>query len=390
MSARPNRLRRRRQAAAGTAVVLSMSVSGCAYGLQDLPVGGGNGGFQVTADFKVADGVVAGADVRTGQQVIGRVTDIGLTGSGAELTLKLEPDTVLPANVTAAVEIPSALGTAFIRLEAPENPAGRLTDGSRIEADETSVGPQVEGTLAALGNVVAGSGLGQLESIMTSLNRAFATRSDKVGDLIDTLNRLLSRTSPYTADFNRAMEAAARVSDVFAAEQGKVSEFLEQTPKAVSVLSAQRDRISSLMDQTTGLAKNLDAITTGRQSELDQLVPDAEKLVAALSSFNGQVGGTLTQMNAFMTNFSKSIRGDYLSFDGALDVPGSIDKILTGGMLASGQPLPTPGELADVLTGGMRPKSARRKDREKPSAAPKSSTPAESSPASEPARGGAR
>ena len=107
------------------------------------------------------------------------------------------------------------------------------------------------------------------------------------------------------------------------------------------------------MTQTTGLAKNLDAITRGRQQQLNQLVPDAKKLVDALGSFNDDVGQTLTQMNAFMTNFSSAVRGDYLTFDGALDVPGSIDKILTGGMLASGQPLPTPGELADVLTGGL-------------------------------------
>jgi len=356
--------RRGRVAATAAAVVLSTALTGCSYGLQDLPVGGGSGGIDVTADFAVADGVVAGADVRSGQQVIGRVVDIaiaesslvadsGSTNPGARLTLALDRDIDLPANVTAALEVPSALGTPFIRLERPEHPVGTLTDGSRIGVDRSSIGPQVEGTLAALGTVVSGSGFGQLQSIVTSLNEAFATRSDKVGDLIDTLNRLLSKSSPYTRDFNRAMSAAARVSDVFAANQEKVAAFLDQTPRAVAVLSGQRDRIAALMTQTTGLAKNLDAITRGRQQQLNQLVPDAKKLVDALGSFNDDVGQTLTQMNAFMTNFSSAVRGDYLTFDGALDVPGSIDKILTGGMLASGQPLPTPGELADVLTGGL-------------------------------------
>ncbi len=65
------------------------------------------------------------------------------------------------------------------------------------------------------------------------------------------------------------------------------------------------------------------------------------------------MGQTLTHMNQFMANFTRSIRGDYLVFDGALDIPGGIDKILTGGMLLSGQPLPTPGDLTDALTGGL-------------------------------------
>ncbi|MBM7367276.1 MCE family protein [Gordonia hydrophobica] len=355
-----------RVAAAG--VALTVSLTGCSYGLQNLPVGGGSGGLDVTADFTVADGVVPGADVRSGQQVIGRVVEIGLTGSGARLTLALDRGTDLPANVTAALEVPSALGTPFIRLERPEQPRGRLVDGAEIGADRSSIGPQVEGTLAALGTVVSGSGFGQLQSIVASLNEAFATRSDKVGDLIDTLNRLLSASSPYTRDFERAMQAAARVSDVFVANQQKVADFLDQTPRAVAVLAGQRDRISALMDQTTGLAKNLDAITRGRQQTLNHLVPDALTLVNALGSFNDDVGATLTQMNAFMSNFSSAIRGDYLTFDGALDVPGSIDKILTGGMLASGQPLPTPGELADVLTGGLTggKKSDTEPDTKKP------------------------
>ena len=34
-------------------------------------------------------------------------------------------------------------------------------------------------------------------------------------------------------------------------------------------------------------------------------------------------------------------------------IPGGIDKIITGGLLGSGQPLPTPGEIGDILSGGL-------------------------------------
>ena len=204
-----------------------------------------------------------------------------------------------------------------------------------------------------MGNILTGSGMRQLQSVMTSLNAAFANRSDKVGELIDTLNRLLTRTSRHTAEFNRAMRAATQATDLMMAQQTQIEGFLNETPRAVSVLAGQRDRIAALMTQTTTLAKNLDAITAGRQAQLDNLVPDAAKLVDSLAAFNNGVGQTLANMNSFMTNFSRAIRGDYLVFDGALDIPGGIDKIITGGLLGSGQPLPTPGELGDILTGGL-------------------------------------
>ena len=307
----------------------------------------------MTAELESADGIVSGADVRSGQKVIGRVTDVGLVDGHAVLTLTLAETGGLPANTTAEIQLPSALGTPFVRLAAPPEPDGELADGDRIDLSRTGTGPQVEGTLAALGNLVTGSGMRQLQSVMASLNTAFAQRSDKVGDLVDTLNRLLTRSGRYTDDFNAAMRAAADVTDLLTTHQSVVERFLDQTPRAMTTLASQRDKIAALMAQTTELARNLDSITRGRTDELAQMIPDAQQLVAALGGFNVDVGATLANMNGFMANMAKAIRGDYLVFDGALDIPGGIDKILTGGLLASGQPLPTPGELADVITGGL-------------------------------------
>ena len=334
-------------------------LSGCAVGLQDLPVAGVRETFPVTAELVTADGVVRGAEVRSGQAVVGRVTALGLVDGRAEVTMSIDDGTALPANVLAAVELPSALGTPFIRLSEPEHPEGLLRGGARIAVDDTSLGPQVESTLAALGNVVTGSGIGQLQSVMISVNQAFADRSDKVGDLIDTLNRLLSRSSRFNADFTAAMAAAADVSSLLTAQEGRIAAFLDQTPKAVDVLASQRDQIAHLLTQTTGLTANLAAITEGRRTELSALVPDAQQLVDALAGFNSEVGQTLGNMNSFMANMSRAIRGDYLVFDGALDIPGGIDKILTGGLLLSGEPLPTPQELGDLLTGGLGKKKTR-------------------------------
>lgn len=359
--------RRTRLRATMLAATAAVSLSACSVGLQDLPLGAVSGdSFEVTAELITADGVVSGADVRHGQQIVGRVTDIGLTGQHAEITMTLSDDTTLPANATATVELPSALGTPFIRLSAPKNPEGTLTDGSHIALKQTSVGPQIESTLAALGNILGGSGVSQLQSVMSSLNTAFANRSDKVGDLIDTLNRLLSRSSVYTEDFNSAIAAAADVSDLLVGQRQVVDDFLQQVPDAVGVLSSQRDQIAALMRQTTTLAVNVDAVVKGRQATLNSMVTDANTLVKSLAAFNGTVGDTLTHMNSFMRNFNRSIRGDYLVFDGALDIPGGIDKIFTGGLLLAGQPLPAPNELRDVLTGGLGRPKAPPQQRERP------------------------
>ena len=341
-----------RLATAALAATTVVALAGCGVGIQDLPLSE-SGGIDVTAELTSADGVVIGADVRSGQRVIGRVTELGLRDDHAELTLSLDGDVQLPANTSATVELPSVLGNPFIRLTAPEKPTGTLTDGAHLTLEQTSVGPQLENTLAAVGNLLNGSGMVQLQSVMTSLNNAFATRSTKVADLIATLNRLLAKSSRYTDDFNAAIAAAADVSQVMTAQRSLVNDFLTQVPAAVNVLAGQRDRIASLMTQTTLLARNVDVVVRGRQAQLNALVGDTRTTLDALASFNSNVGTTLGHMNSFITNFNRAVRGDYLVFDGALDIPGGIDKILTGGLLLSGQPLPTVGDLADVLTGRL-------------------------------------
>ena len=339
---------------AALALTAGVSLSACATGLQDLPMHGvGNNTFTITADLDTADGIVSGADVRQGQQVIGRVTGIALVDQRARLTLTLDDTVRAPGNSTLRVELPSALGNPFLRLNSPDSPQGTLHQGSHISARDTSLGPQVESTLAALGNLMSGSGIGQLKTVITSLNTAFADRSDKVGDLIDTLNRMLTRSSEYTDDFNAAMAAAADVSDLFVARRQMVADFLDQVPAAVDVLAGQRRQIGALMAQTTTLAANMNQIVSGRRSELNNLVGDARTVLDALGSFNDDVGQTMRHMNSFLVNFASAIRGDYLVFDGALDIPGGIDKIITGGLLGSGQPLPTPGEIGDILSGGL-------------------------------------
>ncbi|SDU56334.1 MCE family protein [Gordonia westfalica] len=349
MTVRANRTR-----IATAAIAATVGLSGCSVGLQDLPLGaGGRNAFDVTAELVTADGLVSGADVRHGQQIVGRVTDMRLEERHAEITMTIADGTDLPANTTLNVELPSALGTPFVRLSEPEEPEGRLTEGSHLDLSDTGVGPQIESTLAALGNILGGSGVSQLQSVMSSLNTAFENRSDKVGDLIDTLNRLLARSSKYTDDFNAAMAEAADVSELLVAQQQTVDDFLGQVPQAVNVLAAQRDQIAKLMSQTTRLTTNVAAITRGRQETLNHLVGDAEQMVKSLSAFNTEVGSTLDNMNAFMKNFDRAIRGDYLVFDGSLDIPGGIDKILTGGLLLAGGPLPTPDDLRNVLSGGL-------------------------------------
>ena len=346
-----------RLVALAVAVAGTVVVSGCGYGIQDLPVGrsAGAGAFDVDVHLASADGIVLGADVRYGQQIVGRVASLNTTTSGAGLQVSLQRELEVPSNVLVSVEIPSALGSPYLRLINPVDAApDRLSDGDVIDVDNTDLGPRVETMLASLGNVVSGSGMDQLATVVDELNVAFTGRSDRVQALADTATDLMTRAIDQQTAFDEAMTLAADVTRRMADEEQTMDAYLANTAEAVEVLVAQRDSISALLDSTTRLALNVQALTGAVPQGPAGFLADAGTVASTLQAFNDRMGGTLAAMNAFMDAFGKSVRGDYLVFDGALEIPESIDTILAGGYFTGTPPEPSPTSLQEMLGGGTR------------------------------------
>ncbi|WP_137725527.1 MCE family protein [Prescottella subtropica] len=326
----------RGRAAVGCAAA-AVVLSGCAAGIQDLPVGRSLPGenYTVTLELAGADGLLVGADVRSGQRVIGRVAGLSTRESGAAAQLSLSRSAPVPRDVSAAVELPSALGSPFVRLRVPQDPSpALLADGDVIAESRTEVGPQLESALATLGTVLSGSGVDQLATVVDELNTAFADRPQQVGVLLDAASALTGTATDRLADLDASIGLAADVSRRWAERQEALDGFLAVVPAATTVLAGQRDRLAALAASSARLAEHADAVLAA--GDLDALVGDGATVVASLRSFNDRIGETLTAMNTFTANFGRAVKGDYLVFDGTLDVPAGLETLMTGGIPLDG------------------------------------------------------
>lgn len=367
------RLTARRARLGAVAGLLSgvLTLSGCGLGMQDLPVGRSAGGdsYDVQLQLASASGLVLGAEVRAGQKVIGRVAAMDTDMVGAKVTLSLSAEVALPRDVHASLELPSALGSPYIRLSEPAGdpaadatatagvggaPARQLRAGDVIEHRRTEIGPQIESTLATLGLVVGGSGLSQMQVVVEELNTAFAGRSGEVRGLTTTMRELFGQAAANQDEFERALVLAARVSEQFVGQQEVLDAFLDTVPAAVEALGRQRDTISALLDSSTQLATHANSILAGSPRGLDEMLGDATSVIGALGAFNDRIGGALGNMNSFIDNFESAVRGDYLVFDGALDLP-EVFRTLWLGPVDPATPSPEPLlSIENLLSGGGR------------------------------------
>lgn len=344
----------RRATILGGALAGTVLVAGCGAGIQDLPLGRSVPGenYTVRVQLAHADGLLMGADVRNGQRVVGRVADLSTDTVGALVDLSLSSSVPLPDNVEVAVELPSALGSPFIRLRAPEQPStDTLADGDVIVESRTEIGPQIEIALAALGAILTGSGFDQLQTVLGELNVAFAGRPQQVRGLLDTVTTLTGAAMEHREDFDAAMQLAADISSRFASQQQTIDGFLDVAPEVTNVLVQQRERITTLLDSSAALAGHVDFVLSQSSTGLDPMLGDTATVLASLRSFNASIGETLTDMNGFLDNFGRAAKGDYLMFDGTLDIPGSIENLLTGGTAA---PPAEAVSLQSLLSGGIR------------------------------------
>ena len=345
-----------RGAAVGCAlVVAAASVWALSdIGIQDLPLGrtSPSDTMAVTVVLPTADGITNGAYVRNGQKVVGRVSGMSLAASGASVQLSLADADGLDSGTVASVELPSALGNPFVRLSSAQlAPQRALRDGDVIPPSHTELGPQIESALATFGALLSRSGVDQLATIVTELDKAFAGRADKVRGLIDSMSLLAAKASEHQGEFDQAMSLAANIAGQFGHEQKTVAGYLDAVPKVVAMLDVQRAKLQTLFSSTTALAATANSVLSS--TDLNAMVSDAGTVVQTMGAFNDRLGGMLTAMNNFLEKFGSSVHGDYLMFDGALDIPGTIDKLLTGGLIVNGTPITGDVALEGFLSGGL-------------------------------------
>ncbi|PTM89639.1 MCE family protein [Dietzia psychralcaliphila] len=312
--------------------------------LQSVPLGmdTGEGSADVEMRFERADRLAPGAEVRYGGRLVGRVRNVGTDGTEAVIGVRLEGDSGVPAGVFAEIRLPTALGSPFIALTPPEEPANGalLEDTGSVPRAHTGVGPDLESSLASLGLLLNGSGIAQLGSVMEELTVALDGRGEEIGRIRERGDRALELYEANRDDIDRTVLALDQVNASLAGRRELIDRGMQVSADLVSEAAASRETIGALMDTTTALTVQVEQFTSATDGRLTPSLRTLTVLLEDMEGFGDEVAPTLDALQRFVTNFDIAIRGDHMMFDGALDLPGSLDAMGTGGEARAGRPLP--------------------------------------------------
>ncbi len=308
---------------------VAAGVSGCRFdGVNSIALpGNGLAGdtYRVTVELADIQNLVGNSPVKANNVVIGNIGGIASESWTAILTLDINSDVELPANITAKLAQTSVLGSQYLELTAPtdEAPAGRLSDGDVIPLARTSQYPSTEEVLSALSLVLNGSGLHQIQTVTTELNRVIGGKETSLRSLTNTLTTVVSGLDDQRADIIAAIDGLDRLGGSLAGQSATIEAGIDSLGPAFDVVEQQRGQLTTMLDKLGDFGIAATQVLNDSRADLRANIAALEPTLAQLSESADSLPEALkiaTTVPFPVTTADKALRGDYMNLFLTLDV----------------------------------------------------------------------
>lgn len=313
-------------AVAGTVLI---TATGCRFdGVNSIPLPGNgvNGDtYSVTVELSDIQNLVGNSPVKADNVIVGNIGRIASRDWTATLSVDIASDVQLPANVTAKIAQTSVLGSQYLELTVPpgEQATGSLRNGDVIPLSRTSQYPSTEEVLSALSLVLNGSGLQQIQTVTSELNRVLGGRESSLRSLIENLQVFVSGLDRQRADIVAAIDGLDRLGSELGTQTETIERGIDVLAPTAEVVNGQREQLTTMLERlgdfgvvaTRVLNESRDDLhtnITALQPTLNQLAAAGDAIPEALK--------IATTIPFPVTTAEKALRGDYMNLFLTLDI----------------------------------------------------------------------
>ncbi|MVU76706.1 MCE family protein [Nocardia sp. ET3-3] len=281
----------------GTAVVLMTLVLAGVFRVVERPVGGDTDTY--TALFTDANGVRAGDDVRLYGVQVGKVDQVGLSGSLARVRFTVSRAHPVFVNTKIAVRFQNLTGFRYLDLEQPDQPGGRRAPKATFTTAETVPAFDITTLFKGLQPVLAqlspedidqfatsllaviqgdGSGLGPALGAIEKLSHYATDRQTVLSTLVGNLSQISERMGGKSGN---AMKLLTNLTDLFVTISDKLPGLVQFSATIPPVLQPLRNLLT-VLGVTGARDRDLDTV-------LQQAFPNPQQAVAVFDQLPGLI-----------------------------------------------------------------------------------------------------
>lgn len=259
-----------------------------------LPTLAGIGQYTLKADLPEAGGLYKTANVTYRGTIIGRVTGVEPTETGAQATFQISSKYKIPADATANVHSVSAIGEQYLDLVSSGNPGQVLKPGQTIT--ESTVPAAIGPALDTANRGLAALPAGKISALLDETAVA-------VGGLGPSLQRLVDATQAIVGDFKTQLDDVNDIVEKSAPiieSQTESGDAIHQWARNLNVLSAQAaSRDETVKHILTDLPPLVDQVHTVFNDTKDTL-PEMMANMAILTEMAKRYNRNTEQVLVFL------------------------------------------------------------------------------------------
>lgn len=188
--------------------------------VNDLPQPGEvRDGYDVVMQFDNVLNLPQRANVVLDGVKVGQVVGVEVAGDRVDLTARIQPGVVIPADIHAALQQATVLGDIYVALERPAEPelpapAPALTPGGVVPLAHTTSPTQIEDIIANLANFVASGSIQRAQNAMMDINRVADTSEAPLEDVVAQVHTNLADLADNLDSVNLALSGLTDTSTV--------------------------------------------------------------------------------------------------------------------------------------------------------------------------------
>ncbi|MFD3459520.1 MlaD family protein [Nocardia fluminea] len=272
------------------AAAITLSATGCATGLDQLPLpapGLGSDTYTLTAAFSNALNLPEKAKVTLNGADIGQVESMSARDYTALVTLRITSSVRLPVGTSAQLRSATPMGDVFVAMKPPpvvEPGTAVLGDGGAIALESTSAASTIEEMLTRASLLVNGGTIQYLTTVVAALSEHVGGRGDRLAALLDETRALLGSLSARTDQINGVLYAATDLSGTLAAQQATLADTVAAAGPAVEVLAENTDSLVTLVDRVHTITTQLARFPSVQGTNTTSMAANINQLAAGLNA----------------------------------------------------------------------------------------------------------
>lgn len=258
-----------------------------------------------------------GGDVRMNGAIVGRVSDVRASASGARISLQIDSDDArrIPRDVVARILPTTLFGQKFVELTSSSTTAaGHLVDGSSIAEDLSAEATELTDVIDDLDPVLTAIRPDRLSAALGGLAEGLSGRGDDLARLIAGGGEYLAELNGDTALFERDLGLFAEVAGQYADAAPDLLATARSTTVTAQTLTSRNLSLSGFLTALTDAAvagTDLVAENGDRLAESARLARPTSELLA---EYSPQLLCTIQGFLAVEAQSAKQIRNN--SFQG--------------------------------------------------------------------------